>query len=403
MLLVWLSACINAPCAGVDGPKLHVSPQEGGADLRRFSTIQAALDHAEPGTTICVEEGHYLESPGLFTQGIQLLGAGPDHVLIETDEETGVQIGADAFVSGLRIRGASTGVYVAPGVQAELHDLDLAGGRVGILASEPERLALVDVDISETSRVALVITATGGSAHQGVTIDRGALLDNGSERSEVGGIYSDIAIEIEGTRFSNNRGELAADVLGRRHVTLVDVALEQPTSSTSPRVVADDGLTALDTVAMTQGTPAFDVRCLASGLDVSNTAVADSVGGTAALMAQDCTGRVVHSTFAALDGAPAASVVLSGSGDIEFSNDALVGSTGVEASSLDGNLREANLFIGSLSEARLLAPLPAAPDLRPQADSPLVDGGEELGVEQDVDGRPRPSGDAPDIGAYELY
>ena len=402
MLLLLVSACMNAPCAGVDGPKLNVSPQEGGADLRRFATIQAALDHAEPGTTICVEEGHYLESIGLFTPDVRLLGAGPEHVLLETDEPTAVVIGADALVRGLRIQAAGTGVHVAEGAQADLVDLDVQGGRVGVLGTEPQRLALVDVDVHGASQAGLVLTA-GARAHQAATIERGSFLDNGSDTSEVGGIYSDVPLSLTGTLLADNRGELAADILARRHVVLDGVQLDRPTSTTAPRVVADDGLTALDTLALTQGTTAFDVRCVDGGLDLANTAVADAVGGAPAVVAQDCTGRVVHSTFAALDGEPTAGLVLRGSGELELSNDALVGSTGVDAHDHDGLVRQAHLFVGTPSDARLMAPLPAAPDLRPQADSPLVDGGEELGVSEDVDGRPRPSGDAPDIGAYELY
>ena len=33
----------------------------------------------------------------------------------------------------------------------------------------------------------------------------------------------------------------------------------------------------------------------------------------------------------------------------------------------------------------------------------MIDAGVMVGVGSDLDGRPRPSGDAPDIGAYELY
>ena len=55
-----------------------------------------------------------------------------------------------------------------------------------------------------------------------------------------------------------------------------------------------------------------------------------------------------------------------------------------------------------IADAHLMAPLDIEPDLRPQPDSPLIDAATESRTTTDIDGRPRPLGAAPDIGAYEL-
>jgi len=68
-----------------------------------------------------------------------------------------------------------------------------------------------------------------------------------------------------------------------------------------------------------------------------------------------------------------------------------------------GELFESNNFVGTAAEASLLRTLEVEPDLRPQSDSPLVDAGAGVSLAEDLDGRPRPSGLGPDIGAYEHY
>jgi hypothetical protein len=46
---------------------------------------------------------------------------------------------------------------------------------------------------------------------------------------------------------------------------------------------------------------------------------------------------------------------------------------------------------------------PASPDLRLKPGSPAIDKGFNVGfVSEDIDGKPRPAGNAPDIGTYEF-
>ena len=115
-------------------------------------------------------------------------------------------------------------------------------------------------------------------------------------------------------------------------------------------------------------------------------------------MLEDCVGRIAHATL--VDTTQTARPALSGTGTLEIVNTAFVG---FGAPDLDGSLQTAAVFTGTASDAALMRPLPVDPDLRPQSDSPLIDAGVMVGVGSDLDGRPRPSGDAPDIGAYELY
>ena len=92
--------------------------------------------------------------------------------------------------------------------------------------------------------------------------------------------------------------------------------------------------------------------------------------------------------------------MLHGETDLTLENSALVHFEEPISWEIDEPLLSNN-FDGTLQEAALLSPLGAQPNLRPQRDSPLVDGAHDLGLQRDVEGWNRPLGGAPDIGAYE--
>jgi len=91
---------------------------------------------------------------------------------------------------------------------------------------------------------------------------------------------------------------------------------------------------------------------------------------------------------------------LTGSGELTIANTAFVNF--VEAFETgDTIVTETANFIGELADAQLIMPLSSTPNLRPQLDSPLIDAGEDLGIQLDLTGWQRPRGTAPDIGAFE--
>jgi hypothetical protein len=129
------------------------------------------------------------------------------------------------------------------------------------------------------------------------------------------------------------------------------------------------------------------------GVEVENLVVESHLAGDPLLSFDDCTGRLVHATFLDHSGGQPLALSLTGEGLFEVSNSAFIG---VEP--LEGELaREGVNFVGTKDEAGL------SPTLLPKPGSPLVDQGEELGVIADIQGRPRPVGPAPDVGAFELY
>lgn len=411
LLLVMTLGCVDSPCADVDGSKLYVYPptqdeRNVPANARVFETIQDALDHAERGTAVCVAEGHYRETPSIYTPDVMLYGAGPDttEIVPETlqirePSTTVLSVGADGVhVRGFSIRHGATGVYVEPGTSALLEDLSIEENGVGLLAPNPSGLGLVSLDVARNTRIGMLVTATHDFPT--VSVQGGRFVGNGTlGDSEVGGIYSDTPIDLRGVTLRDNAGDLAADVFTQRHLQVSDVQVERAAvSGGAPRLVANDGLSARDLSVHTYGSVGLDITCREAGVEIDNLALSDAGGGTTGLVLEDCIGRIAHATL--VDTTHTGRPSLSGSGTLEVVNSAFVG---FSAPDLDGVLRTTAVFTGSTADAALMRPLPVDPDLRPQSDSPLIDAGRSVGVDHDLDGRPRPSGDAPDIGAYELY
>jgi len=411
MLLVHLLGCVDSPCADVEGSKLYVYPptqdeRSVPSNARVFETIQDALDHAERGTAICVAEGHYRETPAIYTPDVMLYGAGPeqteivpDTVEIRAEGTTVLKLGAPGVhVRGFAIRHGATGIYVEPGTSALIEDVIVEENGVGVLAPEPSGLGLEGLDVARNTRIGLLVTAT----HQfpTVTIQGGRFVGNGTlGESEVGGLYSDTDLDLRSVVLRDNVGELAADVFTQRGLELRDVDVERPAhAGGAARLVSQDGLQATNLRLHTYGGVGLSVGCRDGGLSIDNLALSDAGGGTTGIVLEDCLGRIAHATL--VDTTAAGRPALSGSGTLEVVNSAFVG---FEEPELQGSLTARSLYIGTTAEAALMRPLPIDPDLRPQSDSPLVDAGEPLDVADDLDGRPRTAGNAPDIGAYELY
>lgn len=88
--IVLASVIIAACSSGDDGPVLYV-PQD-------FATIQAAVDSAEPGDLILVDEGVYKESVTVTTDRIVIRGVDRNNVILD---------GGYMLADGIRVAGAN--------------------------------------------------------------------------------------------------------------------------------------------------------------------------------------------------------------------------------------------------------------------------------------------------------
>ncbi len=403
MILLLGLACVDAPCAGFEGNTLYVySPTEDhrdGTNPRAFDSIREALRVAQPGTGICIGPGTWTESLSVTTDDVALLGAGSDRTFLEPismdprgGDTTGIQVGADGLlVRNLTIRDATRGVYVSPGHDLLLEGVELRTNSTGLLASDPGSVVLDEVFFTRNTRIGAMVTANGSVPP--MTVRGGAFTGNGSlGSSEVGGMYSDRDVDILGTRFSDNAGDLAGDLYVQGHLEATRILVDRPAiNGGAPRVVAGDGITLRHTRVHSTGATAFKVRCRQLDVQVENLLVETWASADPLLSFEDCNGHLVHASFVDHSGDMPMALALQGQGSFEISNSVFAG---VEPK--QGELTGVN-FVGDVQEAVL------SPTLLPMDGSPLVDGGEELGVLADIDGRPRPAGDAPDLGAFELY
>jgi hypothetical protein len=113
----------------------------------------------------------------------------------------------------------------------------------------------------------------------------------------------------------------------------------------------------------------------------------------------ECQATLVHLTVAHLGPESASAALEASGGDLRIENSAFAGF--LEIATGSSPVEEVGSFVGSVLDAALIRPFPTATILRPQHDSPLVDGGISTSLEEDLHGRPRTLGPAPDIGAYE--
>jgi hypothetical protein len=405
LLLLASMACVDAPCAGFEGNTLYVyAPEEAhrqGTNPRAFTSIREALGVAEPGTGICIGPGTWTESLNVLDDDVALLGAGADRTFIEPisndprgGDTTGIRVGADGLlVKNLTIRDATRGISVSSGHDLRLEGVELRTNGTGLLATEPDALTLDGVLFSRNTTIGALVRADHVVPE--VNIRDGAFIGNGDlESSEVGGLYSDRDVDVLGTRFSDNAGNLAADMYVEGHLKATRITVDRPAiEGGAPRIVVRDGLTWRHSQVQGTGATLVSVSCRDMGVEVENLVVESHLAGDPLLSFDDCTGRLVHATFLDHSGGQPLALSLTGEGLFEVSNSAFIG---VEP--LEGELaREGVNFVGTKDEAGL------SPTLLPKPGSPLVDQGEELGVIADIQGRPRPVGPAPDVGAFELY
>ena len=422
LLLTALVACVDDPCANLEGPRLWVfgSGSEArleGHDARTFGSLSDALEAAEDGTNVCVAPGVYRETLTLEGHGVGVYGAGPDLVVIEplacledprNDDTPLVRVtGAGSTVSGMTIRGGGIGVQLDADAGGVLRDLVVVENRLGIVSDDPHELRLQDVEVERNSEQGVRLTARGLEPPT-IQVVGGRIAGNGHpDNSTVGGLSAEHDLYLEDVLLRDNAGASGSDVWTTGGISGTGLTLERPVLETPdvPRLRAGNGLELSASTLHVLGSPAAEVSCTDGQLVLENVAIADNASGVVPdlVHTNNCGGRVVHTTLVSMgEGTQGSALAFEGSGTVEVVNTAFGGfEVAVGTNAHRGTLSTEGTFDGGLADIALMRPLASATDLRPQEDSPLVDAGVSTSLTVDLDGHDRSQGSAPDIGAYE--
>jgi hypothetical protein len=359
-----------------------------------------------------VGQGLWREEIQLETPGVRLVGSGPEltrlqpRITTEDPRESRATVltllGENQHVEALRVEGAAIGIHVAPGASASVIDVELVANQVGLSANDAAGLALEESRILRNTDVGVRIQSTSstGSVFFATHIE---VAGNGAlGTSLVGGLYSEAPLHIVSSLFRDNTGTEAADLLVEASLSGQDLHLERTFhSGGSPRIRATGPLWLTTSEIALDSATGIAADCAGNALALVNVAIStlDTANAAPALLLEDCQTSLVHLTVAHLGPESATSAVEAFGGDLRIENSAFAGFQEIATGS--SPVEEVGNFVGSVLEAALIRPFPTATILRPQHDSPLVDGGVSTSVEVDLHGRPRPLGSAPDIGAYE--
>ncbi len=413
-----LSACNDNPCSAGDGPILRVygpmdETQLGGTDPLAFGSIQEAINKADPGATVCIGQGVFRENLWLEVPEVRLVGSGPASTHLEPGSPTDdpredissvITIAAeDITIEGLRIEGGMRGLELEPYSSAAIRDMEFIANQVGIYAEDPLALQLDGLLFQHNVETALSLTGTPGATIEGTAL---VIEGNGDSASSIaGGIYSELPLSIQDVILQDNTGLAASDMLATAPLTARDLLIERPyRAGGAPRIVAHDSMKLESSTLIVNGSAGVHADCNGSSITIINTAIAveNSEQETPAIITENCNAELNHITVAhlSLTSAPLA-MSLDESAENSVENSAFVGfDTALEA---DLAISFESSFIGTLAEASLVRPFATAMSLHPQLDSPLIDGGWVSSVLYDMEGQPRPTGAAPDIGAFERH
>jgi hypothetical protein len=416
--LLALAACISPPCGVLEGPVLKVDWRQTQAhwndpDPTVFSSIGEALSWATEGTTVCLAPGNWTEQIVMDTSGVTLAGSGIDRTTLlspkrwreDTDGRAIVSMAAnDLVLQDLSVEGGDRGVQVLPHARAHIQRVNLRGSQIGLSADDPLQLTVAETVFEGHSKTAAVFTGEGGLAVQMAQV---TFRDNGyASTAEAGAIVSELPIRLVDAFFRRNAGTRASDLMIRGGLEAERLDLLGALTPGGPPKMNVYGALRLSGVTIeTRGTTAILADCMGRDAWIENLAIiaAGDLWPTDSLVITDCNGQLAHTTMAHVDGGPGEiGLVLRGYGDFAVSNSVFVGfETALLTKNWWGDLRTEAVFTGSIEDAGLLHASAHGADLRPQINSPLIDAGIALDVRVDREGRPRPQGAAPDIGAYE--
>jgi hypothetical protein len=410
--------CADGPCSNIDGPLLFAWDQGSahrlaGTNASAFSSISDALDAATDGTAVCVGPGVWQENLTISTNGVRLFGSGSGSTVIEptvptsdprTSDTTVIKVDAvDVILSGISLRGGEIGLELMADSGVTLLDMEMRTNQFGITGTDISSVAANGLYLIRNSNTGAIFTANSESDTT-VQIANLEVIGNGDATvSAVGGLRSDMPLDLNQALFKDNAGVSTADLLAQNGITAQNLTVEMPYASSSEARVSLYGDTILHSASFALSNGGIEIDCLGGLIDATNMAVSNSLATPVdnTMEINDCNGSIIHATFARLgDPLQGTGLELTGSGELTIANTAFVNF--VEAFETgDTIVTETANFIGELADAQLIMPLSSTPNLRPQLDSPLIDAGEDLGIQLDLTGWQRPRGTAPDIGAFE--
>lgn len=122
---------------------------------RDFSTIQAAVDHASPGSTIIIRAGvgPFHESLVVKTPAIRILALGGRAVIECSSPDTAVIVGANnVTLSGLEIKTSGVGLRLEGASGSQIDDVVIEKAKIGIqlLNSDSNTLSRISVRNGDT-------------------------------------------------------------------------------------------------------------------------------------------------------------------------------------------------------------------------------------------------------------
>ncbi|MEE2751830.1 MAG: choice-of-anchor Q domain-containing protein [Myxococcota bacterium] len=387
--------------------------QLAGTDPLAFGSIQEAINKADPGATVFIGQGVFRENLWLEVPEVRLVGSGPASTHLEPGSPTDdpredvssviTLTSQDITIEGMRVEGGKRGLELEPGASAVIRDMEFLANQVGLYAEDPVDLQLEELLFQHNVESALRLTGTPGATIEGTSL---VLEGNGdSTASVVGGIYSDLPLALQDVVLQDNTGLAASDLLSTAPLSARDVRMERPyRAGGAPRLVAHDSMKLESSTLIVNGAAAVHADCNGRSVSLVNTAIAveNSDQETPAIVSENCDTDFNHITVAHLSLTPAPlAMTLDADSENSVENSAFVGFE--QAVGMDNSIPFESSFIGTLAEASLVRPFATAMNLYPQLDSPLIDGGLVSSVLYDMEGQPRPTGSAPDIGAFERH
>jgi len=413
-----IMGCADGPCSNIDGPLLFAWDQGSahrlaGTNSSAFGSISEALDAASDGTAVCVGPGVWQENLTINTDGVRLFGAGSGATVIEPEVPTSdpqtsdtaiIQVGAsDVILSGMSLRGGEFGLELLPGSETTLIDMEMRTNQIGIKGTNVGSLAANGLYLVRNTNTGAIFEG-GGENNPIVNISSLEVIGNGgADGAAVGGLHSELPLDLYGALFKDNSGVSTADLYAGGGIVAQNLRVDMPFSSSITPRVSMLGDIILDSATFSLKDGGVELDCLGGELEVINMAVSNSLPTPVerTLTVNECSGVIYHATFARLGGPlQGTAVEFTGEGEVTIANTAFINF--VESSDVSETvIAESSNFAGELAEAQLIMPLSSLPNLRPQSDSPLIDAGEDLNVALDITGWERPRGSAPDIGAFE--
>lgn len=392
-------------------------------DTRAFTSIAAAVDSMAPTdegpALVCVGSGTYRERlvvPGGVAvreaEGAEVVLVAPDAlgpaVLLE-----GSRTGAAAEVRGLRIE--TEGVAVRVEGYGIVAGVDVDGAGKGVDVAADARAVLSGGSLRGIRLAPAVDGAAGAAIEIGGTAFAGNVVDvrlaSGGDLSLDGtthGIVDDTGeapIQVVDARLDGRRVAFRAEASRPAFVDLVRTD-----------AVLDGG----EFLAQTVPIPAvrlLDDAAPASTLTATNVVAFARVGGdprsAAFVVGGAATLRLRFSAVLGLGGGYGSAIAATGDqaailvvDSVFWGNESFLDSGGFDVAvdvDPDHTFVETGWDVAQALQGDPLLEDPAREDFRPQPGSPLVDVALAIeGVDTDIRGEPRPLGEGPDIGPYEV-